>query len=883
MARRGNRKLVLIDGHSLLYRGFFATRMLTTSDGRPTNAVYSFTNMLLSLLETEKPDSIIVAFDAPAKTFRHEEFVEYKAHRRETPDELAQQVPLAKRLVQSFGIPIIEVPGFEADDLIGTLARQAIEQDYDVLIFTGDLDALQLVNERVHVRATVKGVSEVITYDPEGVLQRYGLKPDQITDFKALKGDPSDNIPGVPGIGEKTALKLLQQFGHIENLLEHLEQVKDPKLRENLFRYREQLLQNKRLATIVQDVPLEEVPFLPFRLSVESQKQLQAVLEDLEFRSILRRLPALVSQFGVQASPPLTAIRETFTCKVISNPSEAQIAQALAEAQRLAIRVAGNGAPIRSAYPQWLALSPEPSTAYLIPLAASLFLPSPLQVALEDPNLPKISYDAKRDLLLLKRLGLTARGFLFDALLAAYLLQPSRSRYPLNWLVEEYLQVNLPQEEDQQLAHEAASLLHLQPLLHARLQQEEMVNLLEQIEMPLVPVLVEMEWEGIRLDTGYLQQLAQRLETDLQRFAQDIHKLAGEEFNIGSPKQLGSILFEKLKLPVIKKTKTGYSTDSEVLQALAEQHEIALRIVQYRELAKIRSTYAEALPKLVNPETGRLHTTYNQAVAATGRLSSSEPNLQNIPIRTDLGREIRRAFVADPNCLLLSLDYSQIELRILAHMSEDPMLLEAFAQGHDIHTVTASLLFNLPPEQVSTELRRKAKTVNYAVLYGMSDYGLSQELGVPVAMARQIITDYFARFPKVKAFTQSILEEGRQKGYVRTLLGRRRYIPELNSPNRNERMAAERAAINTPFQGTAADIMKLAMIRAWEFLQGFNGQTRLLLQVHDELVLETPLSELRQVAPPLAKCMEEAFTLKVPLTVECKAGPNWRDMHPLEG
>ncbi len=872
--------LVVIDGHSLLYRGFYATRMLTTSDGRPTNAVFSFTNMLLSLLDSVQPQAIVVAFDAPAPTFRHSAFVEYKAHRQETPDEFRPQVEMTRQLLQAMGIPTLAEPGFEADDLVGTLARYAPEQGYEVLIFTGDRDQLQLIGEHVRVCAPVRGVSELQIFDADAVQQRYGIRPEQIPDLKALQGDPSDNIPGVPGVGEKTAVKLLQQFGTVENLLDHLDEVDDPKLRERLAHHREQIVKSKMLATILQEVPidLQEIP--PFRLTPERVQATQQVLEDLEFRSVLRRLPALVQRFGQEAAIQPVSIHETLQPEVVRDADERLLARLLEGDAPVAVRLQGELRHLRDAGVRRVALAVEPHRAVLIDLGKSLFLPEPLLRMLSDPKRVRLAYDAKTELLLARGAGIEMKPPAFDALLAAYILQPSRASYPLDWLCEEVLNLRLL-EGDDRLPAEAVALLQLHQPLRERLQADETLSVFTEIEMPLVPILAEMEWHGIRIDAPYLGELSARLQAQIAQIEREIHALAGEPFNVGSPKQLGAVLFEKLKLPVVKKTKTGYSTDADVLQTLLDQHPVIRKVIEYRELSKLRSTYAEALPKLVNPLTGRIHTKLNQTVTATGRLSSSEPNLQNIPIRTEVGREIRRAFIADPGYRLLSLDYSQIELRILAHMSNDPILMQAFERGEDIHTATAGILFGVAPDQVDREMRRKAKTVNYAVLYGMSDYGLSQELGISVSEARQIITHYFERFPQIKAFTQQILEEARAKGYVRTLLGRKRYLPELHSANRNERMAAERAAINMPFQGTAADIMKLAMIRVWNRLPDIESKARMLLQVHDELLLETPLNDVASVALAIAREMESASTLRVPLVVEAKVGDNWRDLTPV--
>ncbi|MFN3689939.1 MAG: DNA polymerase I, partial [Fimbriimonadales bacterium] len=754
--------LVIIDGHSLLYRGFYATRPLTTSDGRPTNAVYAFTNMLFSMLEQFQPDAIVAAFDAPAPTFRHEAFTGYKAHRRETPDEFRPQVEMTRRLLEAMGIATLSEEGFEADDLVGALARYAVAQGYDVLIFTGDRDQLQLIRDHVRVYAPIRGVSELQVFDADAVQQKYGLTPAQIVDFKALCGDPSDNIPGVPGVGEKTAVKLLQQFGSVEVLLQNLDKVESEKLRETLRAHADQIRQSRMLATILDNapLPLQEVP--RFELTPERIRALHRVLEEYEFRSILKRLPQLIARLTPQATPtPVQSVYETLIPQVLRNPDEVALARLLDGDTPVGARLVGQLNRLRDASLQGIALAVAPDRAVWLELEGSLFLPEPLLRLLSDTERLRIVWDIKTECLLWRGTGIDAKPAQFDVLLAAYLWQPSRAVYALDWLSEDLLHLRLPDDASQRPAAEACALLQLHPRLRDILEREETLYVLEQIEVPLAPILAEMEWHGVRIDAPYLQDLSVRLEADLNAVAQDIYTLAGEKFNIGSPKQLGAILFEKLGLPVIKKTKTGYSTDAEVLQTLAAEHPVAALVVKYRELSKLRSTYAEALPKLINPLTGRIHTKLNQTVTATGRLSSSEPNLQNIPIRTEIGREIRRAFIADPNYLLLSLDYSQIELRILAHMSQDPMLLQAFEHGEDIHTATASILFGLPPEQIDTELRRRAKTVNYAVLYGMSDYGLSQELGVSVGEARGIIEQYFRRFPQIKAFTQAILEEAR--------------------------------------------------------------------------------------------------------------------------
>jgi DNA polymerase-1 len=875
--------LAIIDGHSLLYRGFYATRPLTTSDGRPTNAVYAFTNMLLALLEQVQPDALVVVFDAPAPTFRHEAFTEYKAHRRETPEAFRPQVEMTRRLLEAMGIPTLSEEGFEADDLVGALARYAVEHGYDALIFTGDRDQLQLINEHVRVCAPQRGVSELQIFDADAVLQKYGLTPAQIVDFKALAGRPVGQYPRRARRRRKKPPSSSCSSSVVwRTCWRTWSRLRTKSCARRCASMPTKIRQSRMLATILDNAPLpiDEIP--RFELTPERVQALHRVLEEYEFRSILRRLPALVERFG-SAPATVESVYETLQPHIVRNPDEATLARLLEGDAPVGVRFIGALNRLRDATLYGVALAVASDRAVWLELGGSLFLPEPLTRLLNDPKRVRAVWDLKTECLLLRGAGIDARPADFDALLAAYLWQPSRAAYTLDWLCEDVLRLRLPDDPDAHPAAEACALLMLRPRLRDILQREETLQVLGHIELPLAPILAEMEWHGVRVDAPYLQELSVRLEAEINAVAHDIYTLAGEEFNIGSPKQLGAILFEKLGLPVVKKTKTGYSTDAEVLQTLAAEHPIAALIVKYRELSKLRSTYADALPKLINPLTGRIHTKLNQTVTATGRLSSSEPNLQNIPIRTEIGREIRRAFVADTGYLLLSLDYSQIELRILAHMSATQCWWRRSSAARTSIPQRHRFCSGVPPEQVDKELRRRAKTVNYAVLYGMSDYGLSQELGISVGEARQIIEQYFQRFPQIKAFTQAILEEARAKGYVRTLLGRKRDIPELRSANRNERLAAERAAINMPFQGTAADIMKLAMIRVHRRLPALEPKARMLLQVHDELLLETPdvPERVAAVAEAVRTEMESAYPLRVPLTVDAKVGANWRDMEPI--
>ncbi len=894
-------KLVLIDGHSLLYRAFYATRPLSTTDGRPTNAIYGFAGMLWQILEDENPDSIVVAFDTAAPTFRHEEFADYKAHRPETAESFYVQVPSARELVEAMGIPVIALEGYEADDVLGTLAQRAREQGYQVLIVTGDQDALQLVDEGAWVLMPQKGMGQTVRYDEQAVRERFGLEPSQLPDFKALKGDPSDNIPGVPGIGDKKAAALLKQFGSVENLLQHLHEVEDPKLRAVLEQYREQIPQYKRLATIVRDAPVPETP-PRWQPTAEHFARLQQVLESLEFRSFLRRLPDLRAKWLKVETPtlPLESPAEVRTVgvkwSVVREDDEVrQLVKRCLQTAKVGVRALLQGAHVMEWKVTGVAIALSREEAVYVPGSkpvASLFdeegngLVGLLAPLWENDSVAKVSYNLKPLQASLIRSGVQPRQFLFDAMLAGYVLQSGRSSYPLADLVQDYLGEKMPVEDTTgegglaaYTCAEAAACLRLEQVMNQQIAAIGCADVLHRIEMPLSEVLARMELAGVAVDVEYLHQLSDMLDGLMRTKEGEIYTLAGEPFNISSPKQLGQILFEKLKLPVGKKTRTGaYSTDAEVLEQLAVEYPICRSILEYRELSKLKSTYADVLPRLVHPSTGRIHTSFNQTVAATGRLSSSEPNLQNIPIRSEVGRQIRRAFVAAPGNKLLAADYSQIELRLLAHVSGDKKLLQAFAEDRDIHAATAMLLFGVPADGVTPELRRKAKTVNFAVLYGMSDYGLSQELGMPVQEARAFIENYFRQLPGVRRYIDETLDFARQHGYVTTLYGRRRYVPEINHANRNVRQAAERAAINSPLQGTAADIIKLAMIELDRRLRRQGWRAKMVLQVHDELVLDAPPEEVTALAGVVRECMSGVASLRVPLKVDVETGDNWAEM-----
>jgi len=865
-------KLVLLDTNGLVYRAFFALPYFTTSDGRPTNAVYGFANMLLKVLEEEQPDYAAAAFDKPVPTFRHRAYAAYKAQRERMPDDLRPQLALSKEILQAFRIPMFEMEGYEAEDVIATLARRAAAEGLDVLVVSGDLDLLQIVRPGIRVMITSRGITETTVYDEAAVRQRFGFAPAQLPDFKALKGDATDNIPGVPGVGEKGASALVAQFGSVEALLQRLEEA-PPRLRERLAAHATQIRQSKHLATVV-EVPLtwswEELRRRP-----PDRERLMALFRDLEFKTLLERLgtapPQAASrgEYGVAASPAglLEEVRQR---------GEAGVVLAHTPGHPLTATLTG------------IAVAGREGRARFLPIDGQI--PAELAAWLADPSVRKVSGDAKTDYHLLVRHGVRPGGWDFDVALAAYLLNPGKRTHTLETAAWEYLHWRLggdegegalPLDGAEPACRAADALLRLRPLLEERLAERELTGLFWHIEMPLTVVLAEMERAGVRVDVPYLRELDRELVRQIEGLAAEIYRLAGTEFNISSPKQLAFVLFQRLQLPALKKTKTGLSTDQEVLEYLAAQHEIAAKIVEYRELVKLKNTYVDVLPRLADPRTGRVHTTFNQTLAATGRLSSTEPNLQNIPIRTEVGRRIRRAIIPDDGAVLLGVDYSQIDLRVLAHITDDQGLLAAFARDDDVHAVTAAEVFNVPREQVTPDLRRRAKTIVFGVAYGMSEFGLAAQLGIGKAEARQYIERYYARYPQVRAYMTTIVERARRDGYVTTLLNRRRYLPDLFSRNRVVREAAERTAINTPIQGSSADIIKKAMVEiAREVLPRYPA-ARLILQIHDELLFEVPAPQVQEAARAIQDVMSQAYPLKVPLKTEARAGPNWRDMTPL--
>lgn len=861
-----DKHLVIIDGYSLLFRAFYGTRFLSTSDGRPTNALFGFVSMLFQLLEQQQPQAMIVALDAPGKTFRHADYAEYKGTRRETPEELVSQLVYSRELIEALGIPTIEVTGFEADDVVGTVSRLGEENGYRTTIVTGDLDSLQLVDESVSVMTTKRGVTDVVIYDVPAVHDRYGFGPDRVTDYKALVGDTSDNIPGVPGIGDKSATILIKEFGSIESIMERFDEVPE-KFRKKIEGNQDQMVKSKWLATIIRDVPLE-YDFAPYKLSAEKVEKAQAMLTSLEFRGPLRKFEQVMAPYveggsdAIVVTPRAAAIEISYDDDVMDGEElrswvgdgRYAVLMAQAEAQGSLL-----DEDIQLAY---VAVSRSVRRASR-EAALALFQEDPSR-AITHESKPFYQGQAHPT-------GVPG----FDATLGAYVLQTGRSNYALGDLAQGFLELDAqpPTPQDQ-----VACLYAMEAVMRERIEKEGQSKILDEIELPLVPILASMEHYGIELDSGSLREFSTELEHELGIVQKRAWELAGQEFNILSPKQIGEILFDQMQIPGGKKTKTGWATGAEILQELEVEHEIAGAILHYRELAKLKNTYADSLPKMKGPD-GRIHTSFNQAVAATGRLSSNEPNLQNIPIRTELGRKIRKAFVAADGFSLGSFDYSQIELRILAHMCQDENLVAAFQNREDVHRVTAALMYGIDEDSVTKEQRGYAKLLNYAVLYGVTGYGLAAQLGrgFSVEEANGLIKQYNERFPKVKAFTEGMVEEARSKGFTSTISGRRRNFPDIHAGNRTTRAYAERQAMNAPIQGTAADMIKLAMIDVYKSMAG--RTSRMLLQVHDELVFECA-EDFAVVKDEIRAQMENSLPLSVPIEVDGKFGANWMEMTP---
>ncbi len=877
-----NRKtLYLIDGSAYIYRAFFALPPLNNSKGLQTNAVYGFTTTLMKIVREQKPDCLAVAFDEKGPTLRHEEFKEYKAQRPPMPDGMSAQIPYIHRMVEAFAIPAVKHPGYEADDLIGTLARQAEQTGYDVVIVTGDKDMFQLLTSHIRIFDPVKN-----KWSGEAECrERFGVEPARVVEIMGLMGDSTDNIPGVKGIGEKTATKLIAQFGTIEELLRRVEEVTPPRTKSMLIEQAEQARLSRRLATIQVDSPVQFDPST-YRLHEPHMDQMVELLRELEFTSLLKSI-----------QPNGTPDKKKTEAPVIQSEAAAQrFVDHLPHDSPLGVRCLLSGAGPHAEL-QGLALSTGDDTAF-VPLDVQTFM-RPITGLLHERVRMKVVHDLKTTLLALHRIGVHLAEPHFDVMVADYLLNPNRRDHHLETVTLEVLGLRLgagradaaaPQSlfdvdtaSRDDAAEAASALARLVPVLIDRLKEQGSLKLFNDVEMPLVPVLAEIERNGFLLDVEGLHGLSKELERELDRIMEAIAGVAGGEFNINSPKQLATVLFEKLGLKPVRKTKTGYSTDEDTLTQLATQHELPAQILNYRSLSKLKSTYVDALPQLIHAGTKRLHTSLNQTVAATGRLSSTEPNLQNIPVKGDYGLRIREAFIAPKGHELLCADYSQIEPRILAHLSQDPRLLSVFAKGEDIHMATAMEIFNLPSSQITRDMRRVAKTVVFGIVYGISPFGLSQNIGVPQAEAKKYIETFFEKFAAVRALMDRNIAEGKEKGYTTTILGRRRPIPELQSGDPVQRGFGERMAVNSPIQGSAADLIKVAMINVHKALRAELPHTKMILQVHDELIFEVPDKELDEAKRLVKREMEgvgKQLGLSVPLKVDMGVGKNWRAAHP---
>ncbi len=910
------KKLVIVDGHALAYRAYHALPLeMSTSKGEPTNAVYGFTSMLLNVIRDEKPDYIAVAFDA-GRSFRHESFGEYKATRAKMGEDLAVQIRRIFQVVEALGIKSIAIEGYEADDILGTLARIASEEGVETLIVTGDTDAFQLISPKVRVLTSGRRFSDTIVYDREKILERYGLEPHQLADYKALVGDKTDNIPGIPGVGEATAVRLLRKYGSIEGIYQHIHEITPLRLKEILEENRERAFLNKSLVTIRTDIPLD-ITLEDLRYCGYDEEKVKELFRELEFRSLYKRLP---EEVGVRQLPLIGRVEirhrtEPGNYIVVRDEETLNLLmEKLSWVKGLAFDVETTDIDPMRAKLVGISLAFKEGEGYYIPIGhlEGQQLPwelvrEKLAYILEDETIAKYAHHAKYDMIILARNGVNVQGLTFDTMVAGWLVNPAGRNLSLKDLAWSFLGVEMLTIDEligrgknqtsmdllpiskvaPYAAADADMTYRLVGVLDQKLRELGLTKLFYEVELPLIPVLMDMEMTGVKLDIPFLREMSLELGQKLQALEEEIYKLVGYRFNVNSPEQLSDALFGKLAISAqgVPKTKSGhYSTSADVLEKLRGRHPVIELLLEHRHLAKIKSTYVDALPGMVNKLTGRVHTSYNQTGTVTGRLSSSDPNLQNIPTRTDIGKAVRKAFIAEEGWLLLSADYSQVELRILAHISGDEGLIAAFHRGEDIHASTASAILGVPIDQVTPEMRRLAKTVNFGISYGMSAYGLAEETGLTPEEAHKFIQSYFARYPKVKTYIENTKAKAQRDGYVETLLGRRRYFPELapdSKAHHTVKAAAERMAINAPIQGSAADIIKIAMVRLHRVLKEQRLRSRLVLQVHDELVLEVPEEELSTVAPVVKEIMEGAYELKAPLKAELEIGKNWGELEPL--
>ncbi len=892
MTNSSKEKFVIIDGNSLLYRAFYALPLLQNRRGEHTNAVYGFTNMLMKLLEEEDPDYVAVAFDPPKPTFRSRIDKSYKAQREKAPPELGEQILRTHQVLKAMGIPVFEIDDFEADDVIGTLADRVTEKDCEVTVVSGDADLLQMLGDGVTVMMTKKGISRMERYDRDRLKEEMGLEPEQVIDYKALKGDASDNIPGVPGIGEKTARSLIEEYGSLENIYDNIDRLKK-KTAANLQEYRDQLYTGRELVTLRLDVPIE-LDWEQCRFGKPDYEQLLALFNELEFKSLANRLKKANSDQGAETENNELCSR----AEQLETPEQltALLNNLKAGATLAVLFEREGGRPCWRQPVRLLALALEEGKGYYLDPAAMGEREKEIWEGLAGCRERKIKFlghDLKQYYHLFNEHDLSPPEGAFDTELAAYLNDPARGGYDLPVLLQFYLGLDTDQGSSKkeafdfqrrgpELAAWAGALFGLRDYLQEELEEQELLSLLHELEMPLAAVLCRMERRGITIDMDYLRDLSAEICNRLEELEGTIYSLAGEQFNLNSPQQLSRILFDKLQLPEIRKTKTGRSTDARVLEELSYQHEIAAQLLHYRQLSKLEGTYLSGLIDLVDEQERKLYTNFNQTATATGRLSSSDPNLQNIPVRLEEGRRIRKAFIpSDKGKILFAADYSQVELRILAHLSQDPILVEAFETCQDIHRRTAAEVNNVALDQVTASMREKAKAVNFGIIYGSSDYGLAQNLKIPRSEAKSYIDSYFDRYSGVKKYMEDIIGQAREKGYVTTIFNRRRYLPEINSSNHNLRSFAERMALNTPIQGSAADIIKLAMLKIDQIIKEGGFKAAMLLQIHDELLFEIEEDELNFFAPMIQREMEQAHSLSVPLQVDLKWGHSWEELKQL--
>jgi len=889
-------KLMIVDGNSILNRAFYGLQgrnMLVTSDGLYTNAIYGFINILNKYMEEEKPNHLAVAFDLKAPTFRHKEFEGYKAKRKGMPPELAMQLPVMKEVLQAMNIAILEQEGYEADDILGSLSKIAESKGMDVILLTGDRDSLQLASKttRIKIPTTKAGATVTEEFDDNGVMEKYGVTPLKFIDVKGLMGDTSDNIPGVAGIGEKTAISLIQEFGSIEELYERIDEVSKNSVKEKLISGKDMAFMSKGLATIYRDMDICDLDSL--HINEPDREKLKDLFNKLEFRT-------LKAKYGLDKieSSGDKVEKETYTVSLLNVDGLRDYLSGLMPGDKVSFSTLFDKHGFNSIL-SGIALTADSKQIVFVSVEDSSEedrLVDILKPFFQYEKIIKYTHDVKSLYLYLHRKGIVLKSAEFDTLLAAYLDDPSSSSYDIDRLARIYLSRevksteevlgkgkgaksyrDLEVEEKSSLAASYASCIYsLADVLSRKIEETNQHELYFDIELPLAKVLSDMEYHGFKVNVNDLIVYSGELDEKIKITEKTIYDQAGENFNINSPKQLGVILFEKLGLPVIKKTKTGYSTDAEVLEQLSEKHEIVENIVIYRQLMKLKSTYVEGLMAVINPETGKIHSSFNQTIASTGRISSTEPNLQNIPIKLELGRKIRKVFVpSDDNYLLLDADYSQIELRVLAHIADDANMIMAFTNNEDIHTSTAAKVFGVTPEAVTPKMRSNAKAVNFGIVYGIGDFSLSRDLGITRKEARAYIDGYLDKYPGVRDYMKNIVAFGKEHGYVTTMFSRRRYLPELKSSNFNIRSFGERIAMNTPIQGSAADIIKIAMVKVYNALESGGFKSRLILQVHDELIIETAKDEEAQVKEILKNCMEQAVKLKVPLTVDVNSGSNW--------